>query len=233
MATHKDPVFETWWPLPRSMDLVRAPVESVAESLKRELKRIIPAETCETDWRAYENMDAVFRSLDVMSNVPTVYLALPTKSEWTVLVYNCFLCDGYDSLCHNLSRLHGVDTIHWSSSDTDGPFQASSKFTFRRAGEDGQPARSVQASRDGSSWYFHQRGEPLPGEPVAAYSNRIKRKRMNERLLMEFFATLGAAPWREAFYDVPNAKCFRLWRPSFPGTIQTRPTAEVVTGVKR
>lgn len=231
MAAHKDPVFETWWPLPRSMDLVRAPVESVAEILKPELKRIIPAETCETDWRSYENMDAVFRSLDVMSNVPTVYLAVPTKSDWTVLVYNCFLCDGYDSLCHNLSRLYGVDTIHWSSSDTDGPFLAGSTFRFRRAGEDGKPARSVQASRDGSSWYFHQRGEPLPGEPVSGYSNRIKRKRLNEVVLMQFFATLGIAPWLESFYDLPSSRCFRLWRP--PSPAHDRPTSQVVTGVKR
>lgn len=233
MAPHKDPVFETWWPLPRSMELVRAPLERVAEFVSSELKRIVPTETCESEWRSFDSIDAVFRSIETLTNFPTVFLALPTKTEWTPVWSNSFLCDGYDSLCHNLSRLHGVDTIHWSSSDTDGPMQAATSFAFRRGGEDGARTRLVQVSRDGSAWTFHQSGEPLRGEPIAAYSNRIKRKRLNERLLMEFFATLGAAPWREAFYDVPNAKSFRLWRPSFPDTIKSRPTAQVVTGVKR
>ncbi len=233
MAAHKDPVFETWWPLPRAMELVRAPIERVAEFLSSELKRIVPAETRESEWRSFENIDAVFRSVEVLTNFPTVFLALPTKTEWTPVWSNSFLCDGYDSLCHNLSRLHGVDTIHWSSSDTDGPMQAGTSFALRRGGEEGKRARLVQVSRNDDVWTFDQSGDPLPQEPVAGYSNRIKRKRLNESVLMEFFATLSADPWHESFYDLPNAKCFRLWRPCFPSTITTRPTAQVVTGVKR
>lgn len=230
MAAHKDSVFETWWPLTRALDLVRAPVGVVAEHLTSELARYCPDEPFDSSWRQFENVDAVFRSVDELTNFPTVFFALPTHGEWTVLWNNSFLCDGYDSLCFNLTRLHGLDTLHWSSGDTDGPFQAGTVFSYRDARDLGAVTRRVYCCRDNSRWEFSERGTPLPEEPTAGYSKRIKRERLNEALMMQFLARLGAEPWRERFYALPGAPCFQLRRLNFPKTISTRRRADVVVG---
>lgn len=220
----KDPVFEAWWPLPRTMELVRAPLKQVAELLELELKRIVPNETCAASWLPFKTINALFRSVDVLTSFPTAFLALPTTSEWSVVWTNSMRCDGYDTLCHNLTRLHGVDTLHFSSSDTDGSQQAATRFTFRRADDAGKPTRRVEVSRNDGTWTFRELGERLPGEPE--YLDRIKRKRLNEAVLMEFLATLGARPWRASFYE--QTRYFRLLRTNFPKTMPSRPTAEVV-----
>lgn len=228
MAAHKDRVFEDWWPLPRSLDLVRAPVDRVADALGRELARILPDEPCESGWVAFESVDAVFRSVDVMTNVGTVFVALPTRGDWTAVWNNSFLCDGYDSLCHNLTRLEGLDTLHWSSSDSDGPFQAGTTFAYRSARDGGEITRYVQCARNGPRWSFCARGEPLPGEPTDAYTKRNKRERMNEALLARLLERLGAEPWRERSYDLPGARCFRLRRTHPPSSVTARRTADVL-----
>lgn len=227
MTSHKDPVFERWWPLPASLDLVRAPVARVADLLQAEIARVLPGLPCEAEWAAFDDVDALFRSVDVMTNVPTQYFALPTRSEWTVLWNNSFLCDGDDSLCHNLSRLHEVDTFHWSSSDADTTFQAGTTFAYRRATDGGAIARYVQCARNDTRWSFDAKGEPLPSEPVDGYARRIKRKRLNEAIMAQILAGLGAEPWRERFYDLPAARVFRL-RQSVVGQSVTRRLARDV-----
>jgi len=213
MLSHKDPVFERWWPLPASLDLVRAPIAQVADLLRAEIGRLFPGMPVEAEWLAFHDIGALFRSVDVMTNVPTQYFALPTHSAWTVLWTNSFLCDGYDSLCHNLSRLHQVDTLHWSSSDTDGTFQAGTTFAYRRAADGGAIARHVQCARNDTRWSFEARGEPLPSEPVEGYAKRIKRERLNEAVMAQILAGLGAEPWREHFYDLPATRVFCLRSP--------------------
>lgn len=70
----KDQVFERWWPLPTSLDLVRAPIDRVAAVLEAEWERTY-RQPVRKEWVEYEDIDAVFRSVATMTNSPSMFLA--------------------------------------------------------------------------------------------------------------------------------------------------------------
>lgn len=99
-------------------------MEVVAAAMQEEVRRFIAGEAITTSWETFSNLDAAFRSASEFANVPTIYLVLPTLSKWSVLWNNSFLCDGYDSLCHCLTKNHGLTTVHWSAHDEWTSFQS-------------------------------------------------------------------------------------------------------------
>lgn len=221
----KDDVVRRWWPLARGMDLVRGGSDRVAELVGSELDRLrLPFEARRI---GASSLDDVFASVPTFTNVPTTFVVLPARRGWTVIWNNSFLCDGYDSLAYNLTRLHGVDTLHFTSSDTDGPMLAGTSFTWREGSGGGEPTRTVHCASSGPRWSFHATGTPLPGEDVASYSKAPVRGRMDERALTRLLATMGAEPWRESFYDFA-APVHRLDRLALPATITSRPVAAVL-----
>ena len=221
----QDPVIRAWWPLARSLDLVRAPLATVAEHLASEIGRTIgPHRATSIEPR---HLHDVFASVTTFTNFPTVFFALPARNGWTVLWNNSFQCDGYASLAYNLTRVHGVDTLHFSSSDTDGPGLAGTTFAWHPASGGGEPARTLYCASQGKRWNFHATGTPLPGEVLADYEKRVIRERMNERSMMALLATLGAEPWREAFYEF-SVPAFRIDTLDVPRATITRLPSEVV-----
>src|SRR4051812_10418130 len=102
----KGRAIRTWWPATQSLDLVEGPVRLVAKSLKTELLRILASERVVNSWARFDDLVAAFRSAPDFGNVPTFFLVLPTRSKWSVLWNNSFLCDGYDSLCWCLTAHH-------------------------------------------------------------------------------------------------------------------------------
>jgi hypothetical protein len=54
---------------------------------------------------------------------------------------------------------------------------------------------------------------------------------MNETLMMDLLARMGAEPWRKS-YALGEAPCFRVRRVAYPSTISRRPTREVLTAGK-
>jgi hypothetical protein len=112
-------------------------------SVLAEVTRFVAGEQLSSIWMPFSSLDQVFGSVTAFTNVPTVFFVLPTRSDWTVLWNNSFLCDGYDSLGWCLARNHALTTMHWMSSDEDAVFQAGSSFTFRRPLESGLSERSV------------------------------------------------------------------------------------------
>lgn len=105
------PISETvqrWWPLPDSLDLVRAPIKIVASAVLAEVTRFVAGGQLSSAWVPFSSLDQVFASVALFTNVPTVYFVLPTRSEWSVLWNNSFLCDGYDSLCWCLATSHAL-----------------------------------------------------------------------------------------------------------------------------
>ena len=221
----KDSVIQAWWPLARSLDLVRAPLTTLAEHLESEIVRTMPP--CKATWVEPRSLHDVFASVATFTNFPTVFFALPARNGWTVLWNNSFLCDGYDSLAYNLTRVHGVDTLHFSSSDTDGPELAGTTFAWRPASGKGEPARRLYCALQAKRWEFKVTGTPLPGERLADYEKRVIRERMNERSMMALLATLDAEPWREAFYNF-SVPAFRIDRLDVPPKITARPPSEVL-----
>jgi hypothetical protein len=211
---------QRWWPLPDSLDLVRAPIKLVASAVLAEVARFVAGEQLSSAWVPFSSLDQVFGSVAVFTNVPTVYMMLPTCSDWTVLWNNSFLCDGYDSLCWCLTANHALTTMHWHSSDVDAVFQAGRSFTFRRQSESGLTERSVYCGKNDAGWVFETVGEPLPEENMAAYSARRKRDRLSEQGMLTLLARLGARPWDDDFYLAGEA--FRIARVAYPDTISQK-----------
>jgi hypothetical protein len=125
----KDATVRRWWPSTQSLDLVEGPVQRVAEALRVEFLRFAGAERVAAGWHRFDSLDAAFRSAPNFDNVVTFLLALPTRSKWTVLWNNSFLCDGYDSLCWCLTSHHDLTTIHWAAHDDWTTFQSGASFT--------------------------------------------------------------------------------------------------------
>ena len=226
----KDPVIQAWWPLARSLDLVRAPLAKVAEHLASEIVRTIGP--YKATWIEPRNLHDVFATVTTFTNFPTTFFALPARNGWTVLWNNSFQCDGYSSLAYNLTRLHCVDTLHFSSSDTDGPGLAGTTFAWHPASGGGEHTRTLYCASQGKRWTFHATGTPLPGEVLADYGKRLIRERMNERKMMALLATLGAEPWREAFYDF-SVPAFRVDSLDVPPATKSRLPSEVVQSGSR
>lgn len=208
---------QRWWPLPDSLDLVRAPIKVVASAVLAEVTRFVDGETFSGAWIPFASLDQLFGSVEVFTNVPTVFFVLPTHSDWTVLWNNSFLCDGYDSLCWCLATNHGLSTMHWRSSDEDAVFQAGSSFTFRKLSESILKERSVYCCKNDRRWEFHAVGEALPEEDLAAYSARDKGTRLDERGMLNLLHKLGARPWEDDFYRIGEA--FRIERVVYPDRI--------------
>lgn len=227
----RSPVFDKWWPLSHSLDLVKAPVEVVAEAVQTDIARISEGERLVSDWVDFDSLDALFGSVSTFCNVSTIFFVLPTRSDWSVLWNNSFLCDGYDSLCSNLTRVDGLTTLAWSASDIDAVFQAGARFCHRRRQDGEIIERTVQAASNDGKWRFFEIGEPpLPEEELGRYAARRIADRMNETVLMELFERLGARPWQEDFYAVADQPCFRFERLAKPKHGIHRPAAQVVTG---
>lgn len=208
---------QQWWPLAESLDLVRAPIKVVASAVLAEVTRFVDGGRLSSAWIPFTSLDELFGSVEVFTNVPTVFFVLPTHSDWTVLWNNSFLCDGYDSLCWCLTANHGLTTLHWRSSNEDTVFQAGSSFTFRRLSELRLEERSVYCGKNDRRWEFHAVGEALPEEDLAAYSARDKGTRLNEQGMLNLLHKLEARPWEDEFYRI--GETFRIERVTHPDRI--------------
>lgn len=219
---------QRWWPTTQSLDLVEGSVEKVAAAVQAEVARFVNGEEVATSWEPFHNLDAAFGAATEFHNVPTFYLVLPTWSRWTVLWNNSFLCDGYDSLCWCLTNNHGITTMHWSAHDEWTTFQSGAVFYYRRRSGFDIVERYVQTFQEDKRWLFSQSGEPLPEEDVAGYATRRKRDRLNEERMSQLLARLGAFPWQEQFYALPQIKAFVLRRIDAPSTITRKERDEVL-----
>ena len=228
MAALKDEAIRRWWPTTQSLDLVEEFASAVAHAVHAEFTRILKGEPVELSRHRLPDLAAAFRNATDFHNVPTYMLALPTRSKWTVLWNNSFLCDGYDSLCANLTSRHGLTTIHWSAHDTWTASQSGAHFTHRKLVDGAVIKRSVAAAQNDKSWAFEAYGEALPEENLVEYEARRKRDRLNEGTLMALLERLGARPWCGNFYALPEQECFSIHRPFPPSTVLARPRSEVL-----
>jgi hypothetical protein len=206
-----------WWPLADSLDLVRASIKNAASAVHAEIAGFVAGGPLSTAWVPFGSLDDVFSSVDVFTNVPTIYFVLPTRSDWTVLWNNSFLCDGYDSLCWCITNNHGYDTMHWRSSDEDNVFQAGSLFTYRMRSESSVSERSVYCCKNDDRWHFDVVGDVLTEEDTDAYDARKKKDRLDEAGMLKLLARLGATPWNDDYYEYGEA--FRIERVAYPSTI--------------
>jgi hypothetical protein len=225
---HRSESIQKWWPTTQSLDLVEGPLDAVATAVETEVRRFLGGEAVVAAWESFADLDAAFRAAAEFANVPTFYLVLPSRSRWTVLWNNSFLCDGYDSLCWCLTQNHGLTTVHWSAHDEWTTFQSGASFHYRRMEGATMLERSVSASQEDKRWIFFEDGTPLPEEDLAAYGAKRKRDRFNETLMSRLLLRLGASPWSEDFYALPEQPSFVVRRPRPPASVLRRSRSEVV-----
>jgi len=221
VPSHKDKVFEKWWPLAHSLILVRASVIKTAAALEAQFKIwdrmhlrgwMRWSRRTKFGWEQVSSVDSLFRNVDGFTSFGTAYYALPTFGPWTVIWDNSSRCHFHDSLNHCLTQNQNLETLSFYSTDRNSIQLAGTSFTYLwpRPGQDFARERNVYCCNQGKRWHFEQHGEPLAEEDSSLYSLKRKRERMNEESLMWLLDKLDARPWREDYYDFRNAKSFRV-----------------------
>ena len=226
MEALRSPTLKKWWPSTQSLDLVEGAAQAVADALASELSRILRGEVVLRADKNCSDLDSAFSEASEFANVPTTFVVVPTKSRWSVVWTNCYLCDGYDALCHCLTLNHGLTTLHWHAHDEMTTFQPSAAFVHRSLSAGAIVERAVSCSVNDGHWSFFALGPPLVEEDLRQYEAKAKRDRLNESILLGLLARLGASPWAETFYELPGT-CHVFRRGSPPASVQRRPTSAV------
>jgi len=216
-------------PLADSLDMVLGSCAEIAEAVCGEVRRFTKESDIKIDSFKFSSVFEVFESVQTFANVPLTHFVLPTGSPWTVLWFDSFLFDGYDSLCHNLTQRFGFETLHWRSSDKDSKFLRGSSFTHRKSIDGKVSKRSVYCCvEDSRRWYIETHGEPLEAEDLSVYTAKRISDRLNEQLMTDFLGRLGAFPLDSGFYAIPQNPVSIIRRSSYPETIITKNRAEIL-----
>lgn len=217
-----------YWPFLISLDLVRAPADNCAAAVEAEFSGFARGEPIHTTTFPFESLEQLFSRPDKFFVSPTRIYVVPTVTEWTVLWNNSFHCTAYDSLCYCLTLNHGIETLHFQSSDSDAFYLAGSLIRHRLPGESQSIERSLQASKnDSSRWVWHESGPVQPYENIDNYTARLKRNRLNEAILADYLATLGCDPRKESVYD-SNAQVTCLTRKELEQSLEGRPFSYIL-----
>ena len=194
-------------PLTDSLDLVRAPFMSVWDAVQKEVRRYTNGEKLTLESSRVSSAAELFESVQTFANLPLTYFILPTRSDWTVLWFDSFLCDGYDSLCWNLTQSHGFETLHQRSTDVDSRMLRGNSFTHRHRVNGRMEERSVYcAVADAGRWRFEAHGTPLPEEDLSSYNANRNSARLNENLMEALLGRLQAFPWACLLYTSPSPR---------------------------
>lgn len=199
-----------YWPFLMSLDLVKAPADDCASAVKAEFSRFARDELIHETTFPLQSLEHLFSTPSEFYASPTRIYVVPTTTEWTVLWNNSFHCTGYDSLCHCLTLNHGLETLHFQSSDRDAFYLAGTLIRHRLPADTEPLLRSLQASKDDSSrWVWFESGPVQPYENVENYTSRLKRNRLNEAILADYLATLGCDPREASVYGhTSEVTCF-------------------------
>ena len=200
----------TYWPFLISLDLVNAPADDCAAAVNAEFSRFARDEPVHETTFPFQSLETLFSDPGEYFASPTRIYVVPTTTRWTVLWNNSFHCTGYDSLCHCLTLNHGLETLHFQSSDDDAFYLAGTLIRHRLPAETEPILRSVQASKDDSShWCWYESGPVQPYENVDHYAARLKRNRLNEEILADYLTALGCDPRQESVYErASRVTCF-------------------------
>lgn len=169
-------------------------VETVKEILDDEL----------SNGKAVLNEDEV----DIMGYADPDSYGLPRKfSCWQSAIYpdKIFFMsnsvDGSDSLCYVINGRLGGAQYTFSMSTFIGTYLYND-FLYSY---DGERKRVVKSYLDDTRWVFYEKGEPLFFEDVNNYKARMKKKRLNKEILLDYMSKYGIN-----FYDIDSNIVRRL-----------------------
>lgn len=142
-----------------------------------------------------ENKVKIYSSpLDVTEYIDVPYGGshYPQMSWWANRLYKNLIFfmsnrrDGMSSLCQNLSRELGCKLYKFGISKGEEAYYGCTFFYCSK----GERERAILAYME-DRWVFWQRGELLPFENPAYYSNRFIKKRLNYDILVEYLGKMG------------------------------------------
>ena len=151
---------QQWWPTTQALDIVKGPGWRWSPPpCKRKSDALLQAEPLPPPHgKPFLTWMRHFAAPQSSPTCRPFILVLPTHSKWSVLWNNSFLCDGYDSLCHCLTKNHGLTTVHWSAHDQWTSFQSGAGFTHRRqVGAKVVEPSCLTAAQDNNRWLFFSR----------------------------------------------------------------------------
>ena len=122
-----------------------------------------------------------------------------TKDLRTVMISNLY--DGAHSLCWNLARKLGVESLSVRTTDLATKNDTVNELIYYNTGE----MRRIVRTMTDPSWDFFEEGEPLWFEDVTLYSKRYKKDRMNRRILIDYCSKLGLEVDSPDFWKAPEA----------------------------
>ena len=105
------------WPLTQSFELVKGNAADVAQAVYNEIFRYTNESGIVLEEFKASSLGDIILSETILTNIPTKICIMPSKTLWSIIWVNSFLCDGYDSLSYNLTRLYKFDTFRFSSHD--------------------------------------------------------------------------------------------------------------------
>ncbi len=117
------------------------------------------------------------------------------SKDYSILITN--LVDGWNSLSYLIAKEHHEFQIQIISTNTHENFAKNRMETWR----DGSSSRAVMAMQDSNEWVFFQKGDPEFFEDLKFYQNRIKKKRLNREILLNYMRAIGIDVSSELFWE--------------------------------
>ncbi|MCL2147741.1 MAG: hypothetical protein FWH47_00135 [Methanomassiliicoccaceae archaeon] len=216
------------FPLTQSFGLVLGDATEVADAIFNEMRKYTKDENgIELDRPILGNFDdAIYNN---KFTVPiTRVIAFPTRTEWTIIWNNSFLCDGWDSLCYNLTRSCNYDTFHFCSHDAITTMLPGSYFYYRWVENEVLKERYAWACKnDSGRWEFIEKGETRYFETVEDYEDRMIKNRLNEDKMEKIFDKMGINPWERTSYRY-NEPYFQITRTKYPETTKEKDVDKII-----
>jgi hypothetical protein len=217
-------------PLTQSYELVCGKTDDIAKNIFLEVKKYSKgnSEISLIQNKMDNPHEIIYRNNNILTNIPTKIFVFPTITEWAIIWNNSFLCDGWDSLSYNLTRLYKYKTLHFNSHDTKTTFLPSSCFHYRFwNGNDIQERYVWTGVNDNNKWEFIEKGTVCDFEDIKNYKNKIIKNRLNEKIIAELLGEIGVNPWEEKYYNY-NEVYYEINRTKYPETIQEKALSEVL-----
>ena len=176
------------FPLTQSFGLVLGNTTEVANAIFEEIKKYTKNEIgIELKHLTLKNIDKTIYN-NKFTVTPTKVIAFPTKTKWTIIWNNSFLCNGWDSLFINLTNFYDYDIFYFCSHDKVTTTLPGTYFYYKYRENEILKERYVWACKnDNNKWEFLEKGETCYFETIEDYKDKIIKNRLNENKMEKIF----------------------------------------------
>lgn len=133
-------------------------------------------------------------------NAPcTQFILYASKSNPHTTILYANIIDGYDKLINFVAKKCEMD--YYKISIYDGTSQMMEAYHFHYYSS--TKCRHILCYKD-PQWVFYEEGKPLEFEDVELYKLRLKKKRLNKEIILQYLNCLGWNMLNENFWCAEN-----------------------------